>query len=387
MSDKVILIRFGELYLKGKNKSYFENVLKDNIRAKLDGIDCKLYFGRGRYVVKEFDEASEAEIIKRLKQIFGLHSISVASRCGYDFEEIATLAVKKAPKKGSFRVTTHRSYKKYPLDSIEVSKQLGERILNAYPDLTVDLHTPDSVLNVDIRDGGDVYIYEDVIRCAGGMPYGTGGNGLLLLSGGIDSPVAGYMMAKRGMSITALHFHSYPYTSEAAKQKALDLARILGEYCPDIKVFCVSLTKIQEAIHKNCKPNYMITLVRRFMMRIAERVAAKNGCGCIINGESLGQVASQTLESITVTNAVIDLPVFRPLIGMDKDEIIDIAQRIGTFNKSIEPFEDCCTVFLPDYPLIKPTLEKVEEQEALILDRDSLIEEAINGMEIGEISR
>lgn len=385
MSDNVILIRFGELYLKGKNKNYFENTLKDNIRAKLDGIDCQLYFGRGRYVVKQFDDGSEDEIIRRLKQVFGLHSISVANRCGYDFDEISALAVKNAPSVGSFRVTTQRSYKKYPLDSIEVSKRLGERILNERPALTVDLHNPECVLNVDIRDGGDVYIYRTVIPCAGGMPYGTGGSGLLLLSGGIDSPVAGYMMAKRGMNITALHFHSYPYTSEAAKQKALDLARILGGFCPDIKVNCVSLTQIQEAIHKNCKPNYMITLVRRFMMRIAERIANNCGCGCIINGESLGQVASQTLESITVTNAVTSLPVFRPLIGMDKDEIIDIAKRIGTFEKSIEPFEDCCTVFLPDYPLIKPTAEKVAEQEALIKNSDELIENAINSMEIGEI--
>ena len=345
MSNNVILIRFGELYLKGKNKDYFESVLKDNIRKKLDGVDCALHFGRGRYVVKDYAEETESEILSRLKQVFGLHSVSVARRCGYPLDEIAEIALQMTPNSGSFRITAHRSYKKYPLDSLQINKQLGERILDAKPQLTVDLHNPDYELSVDVRENGDVYLYDDTVRCAGGMPYGTGGRGLLLLSGGIDSPVAGYMLAKRGMSLTALHFHSYPYTSEAAKDKAVRLARILGEYCPTIKLKCVSLTEIQETIHNKCKPNYMITLVRRFMMRIAQRVARQNGCGCLINGESLGQVASQTLESITVTNAVVDMPVFRPLIGMDKEEIIEIAQKIGSFETSIEPYEDCCTVF------------------------------------------
>lgn len=382
MSDNVILVRFGELYLKGKNKAYFENILKDNIRRKLDGVDCKLYFGRGRYVVKEYAETAEHVIIERLQQVFGVHSVSVARRCGYDMEEIAALAISMTPSRGTFRVTAHRSYKKYPLNSLQINMKLGEYILNAKPDLSVDLHEPDYVLNVEIREDGDVYLYDKTIRCTGGMPYGTGGNGLLLLSGGIDSPVAGYMLAKRGMSINALHFHSYPYTSQAAKEKAIELARILGEYCPNIKLMCVSLTEIQETIHKKCKPNYMITLVRRFMMRIAERVAKANGCGCLINGESLGQVASQTLESITVTNAVVNLPVFRPLIGMDKDEIIAIAEKIGTFKTSIEPYEDCCTVFLPEFPLIKPTVEKVEEQESYIENYQELIDKAVENIEI-----
>ncbi len=382
MSDNVILIRFGELYLKGKNKCYFENILKDNIRNKLNGIACKLYFGRGRYVVKEYAECDEQLIIERLKQVFGLHSLSLARRCGYELDEIASLAISVMPNVGTFRVSARRSYKKYPLDSVQLNKVLGERILEAKPELTVDLHTPDFVLNVDVREDGDVYVYDSTVKCAGGMPYGTGGNGLLLLSGGIDSPVAGYMMAKRGMSLTALHFHSYPYTSEAAKEKAVTLARILKNYCPNIKMHCVSLTKIQETIHKCCKPNYMITLVRRFMMRIAQAVGEKLGCGCIINGESLAQVASQTLESITVTNAVVTVPVFRPLIGMDKEQIIEVAEQIGTFKTSIEPFEDCCTVFLPDYPLIKPTLEKVEEQESRIENYAALIEEAIENIEV-----
>lgn len=381
MFKNVILIRFGELYLKGKNKDYFENTLKNNITDKLRGIDCKVFFGRGRYVVKDYDAAVEYDIIARLKQVFGVHSVSVARQCGYDFNQIAELAIQMTPNSGSFRVTSHRSYKKYPLNSLQINMQLGERILQAKPQLQVDLHNPSYTLNVDVRENGDVYLYDSTVKCAGGMPYGTGGNGLLLLSGGIDSPVAGYMLAKRGMSITALHFHSYPYTSEAAKQKAIDLAKILGEFCPNIKLMCVSLTEIQESIHNNCKPNYMITLVRRFMMRIAQKVALSNGCGCLINGESLGQVASQTLESITVTNAVVDVPVFRPCIGMDKDEIIEIAENIGTFKKSIEPYEDCCTVFLPEFPLIKPTIEKVEEQESRIPDYNELIDRALAGLE------
>lgn len=385
MSNNVILLRFGELYLKGKNQSYFENMLKDNIRAKLDGIDCKLYFGRGRYVVKEYAERDEDEIIDRVRRIFGLHSMSIARRCGYDPEEVAALAIEMTPTSGTFRVSAHRSYKKYEMDSMQLNRFIGERVLAAKPELSVDLHTPDTVLNVDVREGGDIYMYNSSLPCAGGMPTGTAGNGLLLLSGGIDSPVAGYMLAKRGMDITALHFHSYPYTSEAAKDKVVRLARLLKGYTPSIKLYSVSLTKIQEAIHKCCKPNYMITLVRRFMMRIAERVAAAIGCGCLINGESLGQVASQTMESINVTNAVVELPVFRPLIGMDKDEIIEIARRIGTFETSIEPYEDCCTVFLPDYPLIKPEIGKVEEQEARIAERKELIEEAISNIETIEL--
>ena len=385
MSGNVILIRYGELYLKGKNKCVFENKLKDNIRAKLAGIKCSIYFGRGRYVVKEYDEFDEGEIIDRLKHVFGLHSISIAKRCGYDFTEIESLALSIMPKSGTFRVSAHRSYKKYPLDSLQINCRLGEYLLQANPSLSVDLHAPDFELCVDVREDGDVYLYSGTIACAGGMPSGTAGNGLLLLSGGIDSPVAGYMLAKRGMDLVALHFHSYPYTSEAAKDKAVALARLVREYCPGITMKAISLTKIQEAIHKHCKPNYMITLVRRFMMRIAQIVAKSNDCGCIINGESLGQVASQTLESINVTNSVVDIPVFRPLIGMDKDEIINIAVKIGTFEKSIEPFEDCCTVFLPDFPLIKPTHEKVEEQEALIPDYDELISEAVAEIETIEL--
>lgn len=384
MFDNVILVRYGELYLKGKNIDFFENKLKDNIRKSLSGLDCKLFFGRGRYVVKEYPEYLEDDIIDRLKHVFGLHSISVAKRCGYELDEIAALAISLCPDSGTFRVSTHRSYKKFPLDSLQLNCYLGDKITEAKPDLKVNLHDAACNIQVDVRDSGDVYIYTDSIACSGGMPTGTAGNGLLLLSGGIDSPVAGYMLAKRGMDLTALHFHSYPYTSQAAKEKAIQLATMLRDYSPSLCMKCVSVTKIQEAIHKYCKPNYMITLVRRAMMRIAERVAKSCGCGCIINGESLGQVASQTLESITVTNSVVELPVFRPLIGMDKDEIIEIAQRIGTFKKSIEPFEDCCTVFLPDFPLIKPTMEKVAEQESLIPDYATLIDDAVRDMEIVE---
>lgn len=385
MFNNVIIIRYGELYLKGKNKNFFENKLRDNIRSQLSDIPCKLFFGRGRYAVKEYAESDEVTIINRLKHIFGVYSISIAKRCGYDFDEIVATALTLVPQQGSFRVTTQRSYKKYPLNSMQINRELGGRILDVNSNLTVDLHNPDVEIHVDIRESGDVYLYTDNILCAGGMPTGTAGNGLLLLSGGIDSPVAGYMLAKRGINITALHFHSFPYTSIAAKEKVIELAKILKEYTPSITLRSVSLTKIQEAIHANCKDNYMITLVRRAMMRIAERVAKTENCGCIINGESLGQVASQTMESINVTNSVVNVPVFRPLIGMDKNEIIEIANKIGTYETSIEPYEDCCTVFLPDYPLIKPIMDKVIEQENRIDNYSELIETAISEMETIEL--
>lgn len=382
MFNNVILIRFGELYLKGKNRSYFEGKLKSHITRTLSDIKCEVFFGRGRYVVKDYVECDELAIIEKLKKVFGLHSISVAKGAEFDIDSIAKTAAGMIPDSGTFRVTARRSQKNYALTSLQINQQVGEKLLELKPNLRVDLSSPDFVVNVDVRENSAVYVFTDAIACGGGMPQGTAGRGLLLLSGGIDSPVAGYMLAKRGIQLYALHFHSYPYTSEAAREKAMKLASELKEYTGYIKFMSVSLTKIQEEIHKCAQPNYMITLVRRFMMRIATIVAKQNECGCLINGESLGQVASQTMESITVTGAVTDLPVFRPLIGMDKDEIIEIAQKIGTFNTSIEPFEDCCTVFLPEYPVIKPTMERVLKEEAKLPDIDKLIAEALETLEV-----
>lgn len=381
--DRVILIRYGEIHLKGKNKKFFEDKLISNIKSKLEAFDYKFSYKRSRYVISDYSPETENAILDKIKTIFGIHSVSVAERVPTDINEIAFTAAAVSGDAGSFRVTVNRADKTFPMSSVEFAAYLGGKILEAHPGLTVDLHSPDFIVNVDIREDGGAFIYKDIIPCMGGMPVGCGGKGLLMLSGGIDSPVAGFMMAKRGLKLEAIHFHSYPYTSELAKQKVVDLAKIMSEYLGNIELICVPFTKIQEEIHRSCDSSYMITLVRRFMMRIAERIAEERECGCLVNGESLGQVASQTLESIFVTNSVIkELPVLRPLIGMDKDEIIEISKKIGTFETSILPYEDCCTVFLPDAPVTHPTIKRAEREEARINGFEQLIDEAVAGIEI-----
>lgn len=381
--DKVIIIRYSEIHLKGKNRAYFENLLKKNLIRKLSSIDCKTEFNYGRYVVSDYSEETESAIIGKIKQVFGVFSFSVATRTNADINNIANAAIACAKQSGTFRITANRADKTLPYTSVSLAAEIGGRIIDNNPALTVDLHNPDFTVFIDVRDAQNAYIYSDSILGAGGMPVGCSGRGLSLLSGGIDSPVSTYMMAKRGMKIVALHFWSYPYTSLEAKQKVLDLAEILTDYTGDMEVCIVPFTKIQEAIHKYAESNYMITLVRRTMMRIAEMVAKNRRCQCIINGENLGQVASQTMESITVTNSVIkEIPVFRPLIGFDKIDIIDISQKIGTFGTSIKPYEDCCTVFLPDSPVTKPNMRRCEINESKIEGYDELIAEAVNNLEV-----
>ncbi len=385
MSNRVIIIRYAELYLKGKNRGFFEKLLMENIRRSLKGIECVATFGRSRYEISDYTE--EAEILSRLQKVFGIHSVSVAQKCESDLETICKIAQQYSIS-GTFKVSTNRADKTYPLTSVEVNAKVGGAILEANPHLKVDVHNPQTVINIDIREDGFTYIFKDKIPCSGGMPVGSAGKGLLLLSGGLDSPVAGYMMAKRGLKLNAIHFHSYPYTSEKAKQKVIDLAEILSEYTGSIMLTCIPFTKIQEEIHRCCNSNYMITIVRRFMMRIAERVAALDECGCLINGESLGQVASQTLQSITVTNDIVkSMPIFRPCIGMDKQEIIEIALKIKTYETSILPYEDCCTVFLPDSPVTKPTIRRAENEEKRLGDFEELIAEAINNREVIHIEK
>lgn len=380
MNDSVIVIRYAELYLKGKNRSFFENLLIENIKKSLTGIDCKLRFNRSRYEVYDYTE--ETKILDRLKKVFGIHSVSVAVKCEANIDRICEVA-KGVDFVGTFKVATNRADKTFPMTSTEVSATVGGAILSAHPKLKVDVINPQNILNIDIREDGYAYIFKDKIPCSGGMPVGSSGKGLLLLSGGLDSPVAGYMMAKRGLRLDAVHFHSYPYTSEKAKQKVIDLAKILVPYTGPITLNCIPFTKIQEEIHRCCASNYMITIVRRFMMRIAENVAQMSDCGCIVNGESLGQVASQTLQSITVTNDIIkSMPIFRPCIGMDKQEIVDVALKIGTYDTSVLPYEDCCTVFLPDSPVTKPTLLRAEKEEKRLGDFADLIAEAIDNREI-----
>ena len=378
-----ILIRYGEIFLKGNNRGYFESALAKNIRTALENFTFKFVRAQNRFLIEDYDEAYETDIIDKLTKIFGIHSVSVAVKVKSTEEELEKAAVlMMKDKSGTFRVTVNRADKKIQKSSMELAAQLGGAVLESNPNLTVNLHVFDTDLYVDIRENGLSYLFTDKIMGAGGMPVGTAGAGMVLLSGGIDSPVAAYMMAKRGLKLNAIHFHSAPYTSEMAKQKVVDLAGIVKNYSGPIVLHVIPFTDVQLKIHEKCPAELMITIMRRFMMRIAERIAKANSCGALITGESLGQVASQTMESITVTNGVIeDLPVFRPLIGMDKTEIMDIARNIDTYDTSILPYEDCCTVFLPKNPVIRPKLETVLKAEAK-LDVETLIAACIENQEI-----
>lgn len=381
---KVIVIRYSEIFLKGKNFAYFEKKLLSNIAEKLEGL-AEVKRTNKRFLVENFDEKKEKKIIEILKTVFGICSISVAVMLDTDLKAIDDYVASLKIKSNTFRVTVNRADKRFPLTSIDYSKSLGGLVLKNNPSLKVDLHNPEVTIYVDIRESGYTLVYTDVIEMSGGMPVGTSGSGLLLLSGGIDSPVAGYMMARRGMTINALHFHSYPYTSQNAKDKVIELAKIMKKYTGGFKLHIVSFTHIQECIHKFCDGDFMITLMRRIMFRIAERLAKQNNYQSIITGENLGQVASQTVESMTVTNAVVnDLPIFRPLISFDKEDISRVAQKIGTFETSILPYEDCCTVFLPKHPVIKPKLEKCLKEESK-LNIEELISEALKNIEVIEI--
>ncbi|HIU90423.1 MAG TPA: tRNA 4-thiouridine(8) synthase ThiI [Candidatus Fimimonas merdipullorum] len=377
---KAIIIRYSEIHLKGNNKEYFESALISNLKTALKGFDLQFGRSNARYVLRNFDESLTPQIIDCVKNVFGVHSLSVAEEVPSTLEDIRAAAIALAPKRGSFKVSTNRADKRFPLHSMDLSAEIGGDVLENNSALTVNLHNPDHVINIDIRENGKTFVFRDVIRGVNGMPVGTGGKAVAMLSGGIDSPVAMYMMAKRGMSLRAVHFHSFPYTSAQAKQKVLDLAAIVKKYTLRMTVDVVSFTEIQTAIHERCPEEYMITIMRRFMMRIAEKLARINGCGAVVTGESLGQVASQTLESITSTNAVAHIPVFRPLIGFDKEEIIDIAHKIGTYETSILPYEDCCTIFLPKRPVTKPRLSAVEKVESA-LDVETLVQNALQNVE------
>ena len=382
--QKVILIRFGELFLKGKNKHIFEKMLLNNIRERLVDFSVVVEKIGGRYVVSGYKEEDEAKLIKTIQKVFGIHSLSPAVAIETSIENIKNYVSSIKLSAKTFRVTVNRADKTFPYNSTQFSAIVGGYVL-ANNDIEVDLYEPETTLFVDIRERNTTYIYFENVACERGLPIGSSSKGLLLLSGGIDSPVAGYMMAKRGMPIDAVHFHSYPYTSELAKQKVIKLASILSDYVGRFKLYVVSFTKIQEEINRHCKPEYMITIMRRFMMRISELIAEKYGCKAIITGESLGQVASQTVESITVTNlGAKEMPILRPLIAMDKEDITDISRKINAFETSILPYEDCCTVFLPKHPLIKPRLDKVEIEEKK-LDFDGLVQKAIDELEIIEI--
>ena len=383
--EKVIIIRYCELHLKGKNRGYFERIFAVNMERALKGVKHEIRRQSGRYLIENFDESETEEIISRLLKVFGIHTLSVALKVKSDMGEIFAAASEVSPKSGTFKVETHRADKTFPLNSMQVSAQIGGRLLDVYKGLSVDVHEPQNLVNIDIRENGTTLVFGSFIKGADGMPVGSAGKGLLLISGGIDSPVAGHMIAKRGMSIECLHFHSYPYTNMQAKEKVIELAEVLSRYTCGTTLNIIKVTHIQEEIHKKCNGEYMVTLLRRFMMRIAEKIAIKCGAQCIITGESLGQVASQTIEGMTSSNAVIrSLRVLRPLCGFEKNEIIARSKAMGAYDISILPYEDCCTVFLPKHPVTKPKLSDVEAEEAK-LDVEALVDEALGTLEIVKI--
>ena len=380
--EKVIIIRYCELYLKGKNRGYFERLFAVNIERSLKGIRHELRRKSGRYLIEGFEEDDVDRILSKLCKVFGIHTLSVAYKVSSDFDNIYAAARLVAPLCGTFKVETHRADKSFPMNSMQLSAAIGGRLLDDVKSLSVDVHSPEHVVNIDVREDGTSLVFGSFIKGAGGMPVGSAGKGLLLISGGIDSPVAGHMIAKRGMSLDCVHFHSYPYTNMQAKEKVIDLAKILSEYACGMNLHVIKVTHIQEEIHKKCNGEYMVTLLRRFMMRIAEKIAESCGAQCIITGESLGQVASQTIEGMTSSNAVIErLPVLRPLCGFDKNEIIERSKDIGTYDISILPYEDCCTVFLPKHPVTRPKMEDVLSEEAK-LDVQALVAEALSTLEL-----
>lgn len=380
--EKVIIVRYCEIHLKGNNRGYFERIFAINMEKSLKGIKHEIRRQSGRYLIENFSEQDEGEIIHRLTKVFGIHTLSVALQVQSDLDRIYEAAKIVCSESGTFKVETHRADKKFALNSMQINAEIGGRLLDYNHNIKVDVHNPDFIVNIDLRENGKTLVFNKFIKGAGGMPVGTAGKGLLLISGGIDSPVAGYMIAKRGMSVDCIHFHSYPYTNMQAKEKVIDLAKILAEYSCGTTLNIVKVTHIQEEIHKKCNGEYMVTLLRRFMMRISERLAKKIGAQCLITGESLGQVASQTVEGMTSSNSVVeDLPVLRPLCGFDKNEIIDRSRAMGAYETSIQPYEDCCTVFLPKHPVTKPKIEDVLQEESK-LDVDALIDEAMASLEV-----
>ena len=371
---ELLQVRFGEIYLKGQNRPYFLRMLVERVRNVVKSIGGRVWLSDSRVYVSDMTNMDEA--IKRVCKVFGVHSVSRAIEMEKDnvnaIAEVACELMKGFS--GSFKVSSRRSDKRYPLTSPQLNREIGHEILTRYPNLTVDVHNPQLEVSVEIRDLA--YIYTSAILAVGGMPVGTGGRATLLLSGGIDSPVAGWMIAKRGVSVNGVHFHSFPYTSERAKEKVLTLAKIMSESLCGMNVHVVPFTELQTQIYEKCHQDYTTIIMRRYMMRIADRIAKKDRSLGLITGESIGQVASQTMQALQCTDSVCDLPVYRPLIGMDKQDIIEIANKIGTFETSILPYEDCCTVFTPRHPATKPRMDIILEGEAKI-DGEALMQQAI----------
>ena len=387
---EILLAKYGEIILKGGNRPRFESILMNNIvNAVRNVAKVKARLSQATIYVEVLEEGKTDLVLDRMSKIFGIVSVTKAAVCDKDMQSVKLTAKEYlkddlTPGK-KFKVETRRSDKSFPLNSIDISRDVGGYLHDEYPELVVDVHEPDVTVKVEIRErAAYVYCAENKVKGQGGMPIGTGSRATLLLSGGIDSPVAGHMIAKRGVEINAVNFFSFPYTSERAKEKVIELASILARYTSKINLYIVPFTEIQLQIREHCPEEHMTLLMRRFMMRIAERIAKKTKSLALITGESVGQVASQTLAALDVTNAVIDMPVLQPLIGMDKIEVVDRSREIGTFDTSILPYEDCCTVFTPKHPTVNPKRANIERSESH-LDVEKLIEEALDGVEMIEV--
>jgi thiamine biosynthesis protein ThiI len=383
--NEIFLMKLGEIVLKGANKRQFENKLRQNVRRRMKPYgNFDVYIMQSTVYVQPMDEEADVEgAWEACHSIFGVVSLCRCRPCEKNLDSIFNAIEEYLGDDldcaKSFKVESKRSDKRFPMTSIAISQEIGGRLAEAHPTVEVDVHHPDYIVYVEVRDLA-AYVHGPAEPGAGGLPTGVGGRAMCLLSGGIDSPVAAYMIAKRGVEIECVHFFSYPYTSQLAKDKVLELARLVTRFAGRMTVNIVSFTQIQEAIRDNCPEEFFTLIMRRFMMEISQRIAKQDGCGALITGENLGQVASQTMEAMTVTGAVVDIPVFMPLVGMDKEEIVTIARKIGTLETSILPYEDCCTVFTPKHPKTKPTLGQVVHAERN-LDREALIQEALASVE------
>ncbi len=392
MIFQTFLLKYGEIGIKGKNRHLFEDALVRQVRYALKDIDgeFQVHKSQARIYVDCAGDYDCDEVIGQLKKVFGLVGICpVVRRKDEGFEKLKEDVVSfmdgMYPDKNiTFKVEARRSRKTYPLNSMEINCAVGEAVLGAFPGIRVDVHRPDVLLHIEVRN--EIYIYSQIIPGPGGMPVGTNGKAMLLLSGGIDSPVAGYMIAKRGVGLEATYFHAPPYTSERAKQKVVELAQIVAEYAGPIRLNVVNFTDIQLYIYDQCPHDELTIIMRRYMMKIAEHFAEESGCLGLITGESIGQVASQTMQSLAATNEVCGLPVYRPLIGFDKQEIVEVSERIGTYETSIQPFEDCCTIFVAKHPVTKPSIKMIKRSEEKLAEKiDELVRTAIDTVEIIEV--
>ena len=393
MRFHTFLLKYGEIGIKGKNRYLFEDALVRQVRYALKDVEgtFTVYKSQARIYVDCEGEYDYDDTVEHLKRVFGLVGICPVVRMedqGFDQlkkDVVAYMDEVYPDKKLSFKVEARRARKSYPKTSMEINCDLGEAILDAFPETHVDVHKPDVMLHVEVRN--EIYVYSQIIPGAGGMPVGTNGSAMLLLSGGIDSPVAGYMISKRGVGLEATYFHAPPYTSERAKQQDVDLAKIVARYSGPIKLHVVNFTDIQLYIYDQCPHDELTIIMRRYMMRIAEHFAKADGCLGMITGESIGQVASQTMHSLAATNDVCTLPVYRPVIGFDKQEIVDISEKIDTYETSIQPYEDCCTIFVAKHPVTKPNIEVIRRSEEKLAEKiDAMVQEAIDTVEVIEVT-